>query len=262
MKNIVVMTELTKAQENVCQYGLKLAQQLKSNLILLHANGEVNAEALQSLLEIRENIWKNEEKQLDDKTAITCLIEKGTFSSAVERLSNKINVDLIVMGVNSGNTNRSLLFENKIKEVVDRTNCPILLIPEDICFRELRCIYYITDISYNDFPVVTKLTDIAKPLNVQVSLVHMCTDDLLNQDEGVTKTLFVDSFSKNIKHSLRIYKNNGDKNVEHTISQIVSNKQVIIAMAHCRHDASPFIESCSKSGNAYRSIPLLLMPAQ
>lgn len=262
MKNIVVITELSKAQENVCEYGLKLAQQLTSNLILLHVTGEIDAGSLQSLLKIRKNLWKNEEKQSDCKTAITCLIEKGTFSSVVEDLSNKINVDLIVIGAASGNTDGSILFENKIKEVVDRTNCPILLIPEDICFREVRCIYYVTDILYNDFPIVTKLTDIAKPLNVQVSLVHMCPDDLFEPDRGVTKTLFVDSFSKNVKQSLNIYKNNRDINVEHTISQIASNKQIILAVAHRRHHAYPFIESCSKNGNTYRSIPLLLMPAQ
>ncbi|HWV70905.1 MAG TPA: universal stress protein [Pseudosphingobacterium sp.] len=266
MKNILLMIDLSAKKDNVSQYAMKLAQQLKSNIVLSYIIDEIGGDYAQALSELEklkadlENSFKPE----DHKSFITCLVEKGNFTSAVQGLVKDLHIELIVMGAADGKNDTGFLFGSKVRDIVDKVNCPILLIPEQVMFQGIKNILYVTDIRYSASEIVTQLAALAEPLNVQVSILHVCADGLPDLADETINDLFTDVISPGIRQRLRVYKASKKNPAEPVIGQLIANgKQGILAIAHRKQHFFDhlFTDTPTKEAAIYKQLPILLMPA-
>ena len=59
------------------------------------------------------------------------------------------------------------------KKLIESAPCPILTIPSDSVKTEIETIVYATDFEDEDFGAMDKLTEIAKPFNANIKVVHI-----------------------------------------------------------------------------------------
>jgi len=266
MKNILLMIDLSAKKDNVSQYALKLAQQLKSNMVLSYIIDEAAgdyAQALSELEKLKEH-FENFLRLEDYKSVITCLVEKGEFASTVQSLVKDLHIELIVMGATDGKNDTGFLFGSKVRDIVDKVNCPILLIPEQVKFQELKNILYVTDIRYSAPEIVTQLAALADPLNVQVSILHVCADGLPDLEDETINDLFIDAIPSSIRQRLKVYKASKKNPAEPVIGQLIADgQQGVLAIAHRKQHFFDhlFTNTPAKEAAIYKQLPILLMPA-
>lgn len=265
MKNILLMIDLSAKKDNVSQYALKLAQQLKSNIVLSYIIDEAAGDYAQALSELEKlkGAFENSFKPEEYKSVITCLVEKGEFTNAVQGLVKELHIELILMGAADGKNDTGFLFGSKVRDIVDKVNCPILLIPEQVKFQGIKNILYVTDMRYSAPEIVTQLVALADPLNVQVSILHVCADGLPDLAEETINDLFTDAISSSIRQRLKVYKASKKNPAEPVISQLIADgQQGILAIAHRKQHFFDhlFTDTPVKEAGIYKQLPILLMP--
>jgi nucleotide-binding universal stress UspA family protein len=144
-KMILMLTEFSNRDKNATDAALKLAAKLGLNLMLLHAypvtgNEQSNTqmENAKYLSEIDRH-FDSEKKRLQEQLEIshdrifepsikTCSGE-GSLSDNVCEILEKEDIVMIVMGGRPAREN-DYLFCTEIDEILYKTHCPVLIIPE------------------------------------------------------------------------------------------------------------------------------------
>lgn len=265
MKNILLMIDVANKKDNVLQYALKLAQNLKSNIVLSYvidgttANYEQAFSELEKIREHLEGHWI----PTDFKPVITSLVERGDFAETILTLVKDLHIELILMGAADGKNTTGYLFGKKVRAIVDRVACPILIIPEQVVFEGVKNILYVTDLRYTDFKIVKELANLSEPLDVKLSILHVCAEGLPDLGEDLIGPLFTETISSRIKQHVHVFKADKHIQAETIINQLMTaGQQGLLAIAHRKHHffAHLFSDKPAEGAEIYKHIPILLMP--
>ncbi|MCL4642248.1 MULTISPECIES: universal stress protein [Olivibacter] len=265
MKNILLMIDVANKKDNVLQYALKLAQSLKSNMILsciIDDRTANYAQAFSELEKIKEDL-KGHWVATDFKPVITSLVERGVFAETMFNLVKDLHIELILMGAADGKNTTGFLFGKKVREIVDKINCPILIIPEQVVFEGLKNILYVTDLRYTDFKIVMELAKLSEPLHVKLSMLHVCAEGLPDLTEDVIESLFTETISSRVKQRIRIFNAGKHGHAETIINRLMTSEdQGMLAIAHRKHHffAHLFSDKPAEGAEVYKRVPILLMP--
>ena len=91
-----------------------------------------------------------------------------------------------------GSALRELLMGNTTRHLIDTSPCPVLAIPEDASYNQIKTIVYATDFEDEDIEAIKKLVKIAKPLNAEIKALHIHTqneDAFKIKEKGFKKML-------------------------------------------------------------------------
>nr|WP_321227917.1 universal stress protein [uncultured Psychroserpens sp.] len=135
-----------------------------------------------------------------DKMNITVeAIEDKSVVNGIISIANKINPLLITTGMKGGSALREIIMGNTTKHLLEQSPCPILAIPEDTSYTQIKTIVYATDFEEEDIDAINKLTEIAEPLNAKIKIIHVSS---LNKTIGIEeKKNIEDKIHKYIKYS-------------------------------------------------------------
>jgi nucleotide-binding universal stress UspA family protein len=81
--------------------------------------------------------------------------------------------DLIVMGTNGEDNPWQDLFGSNTYRVIRNTEVPLLMIPEDCTYSEIRHIIFAYDYWRNDHEPVSKVVSFAKSLGARITIVQV-----------------------------------------------------------------------------------------
>lgn len=111
------------------------------------------------------------------------------------------------------------------RDLIKKAPYPVLTIPADASYNEIKNIVYATDFQEQDLDAIKRLAEIAKPLNAKIKIVHV-TASKTTVDKGMKREVeikidrFVDYenveleflYSEDIFNELKIYfgKTNAD----------------------------------------------------
>lgn len=276
MKNILVLTDFSdnaKAAEN---YALQLAIHAEGNLILYNTysrqremiSGNVvwphstPSSELQSISELQSRVdaLNNELRKNKNsrKPEIRHLGNDGPLTDKLNEIIGENNIWLCVMGTKGESFANNVIFGSNVFKVLEKINCPLLIVPKEAQFTDLNKIAYATDFRSSDVDVVKWLYELADPLKIELILVHVSSDtiadqekDLLTNQEKIYKSRFPAA-------SIRLYEG---ENVQQSLHKIGEELKVsMLALLHRRHEfvESLFNPSISHKMIKHTEIPVLI----
>ena len=282
VKNILILTDFSENAESAEKYALQLAIKTCANLILYNAYPLQSADAISgniiwphdtnhstellsiSNLQERVDALNEEITKLNDDThkpTICHLGDAGNVTNKLKEVVSTNHVWLTVMGTEGEGFANNFLFGSNVFKVLDAINCPVLIIPQNAEFINLRKIAYATDLRCTDLLVVEWLDELCEALNAEFLITHVAPDFLTNQEfllsARMTEKMYDSKFMK--LHTAEFQ----GKSVAESLQKIMEMQNVqMLALLHRRYGFfdSLFHKSTSHKMIRRTEIPVLVFP--
>jgi nucleotide-binding universal stress UspA family protein len=190
IKRILFPTDFSEAARNAFRYTLLLADKLNSEIVVVHAiypqyegmdlpvmatqATQKKIEAARSLLEaFVDSSVEMVADELENTAMIETHVEIGAPSSTISSLAGRENADLIVMGTQGEHTTLERLFGSVTSEVIQRTKCHVLAIPEEAKLEKLQIIAFASELKEADPYLIWEFTKILDPFTPILHCVHV-----------------------------------------------------------------------------------------
>ncbi len=235
MKTILYATDYSKNSAAALQFAHTLCEKQNGNLLVLHVfDLSVTIASTVSLSYSRKEIkaFKEHKERLNsfceeylgiepDTLNITLKIIEGTpASESIINCANELNVDLIVVGKKGESGIKEALLGSTTSALIEKADCPVLAIPEDVSNKEIKTIAYAAAFEEADVLAIEKLVGIAKQIKASINVVHVSTKneyageeqmewfkEMLQQRINYNKLDFELRFSEDVFSSLKQYLN-------------------------------------------------------
>ncbi|HYG49642.1 MAG TPA: universal stress protein [Flavobacteriales bacterium] len=189
MKTFLVPTDFSDIATNSMNYALEWARHENAKVVLLHIFNEIfvmpgvleevtaqqiiaNQDAARARLqEIYTEIL--EEK----KVACEQLALFGTPVDTILEVAEEKQVDLIIMGTHGANGFLERLLGSTTTKVIEQAQCPVMAIPENARFKEIKKFTYATDYHAHDIEALKAVANFAKSFNARLNLIHIHVGD-------------------------------------------------------------------------------------
>jgi nucleotide-binding universal stress UspA family protein len=280
MKNILALTDFSENAKAAEKYTLQLAIHAKANLILYNvypnkrqtASGNVvwphdapPSLELQSISNLQAEVNElNHEldkiKSNNHKPEISHSGNAGSLSHKLNEIIRDNNIWLVVMGTKGESFSNNVLFGSNVYKVLEKINCPVLIIPKNTEYKNLQKIVYATDFRSSDLKIVEWLYELVNALKIELSIVHVSSDTITDQQNGTLKKQEKTYQSKFPKTTIKLYQG---KNIQHSLHEIVEKMAIdLLALMHRKYN---FFESLSHPSTSHKmikhtEIPVLVFP--
>jgi len=199
VRKILVPVDFSDASLKSCSYALALAARLKAEVKLLHVYynpvidiapfdtshayqvnlvnylHEAEQNARHQLTNLIKDL-KNQVKKSKANTKITYSLANGLPAEEIIASAKRFKPGLIILGSQGiGHKSKSLLGSVTAK-VIEKTEAPVLAIPENINFKgfeSLKNILYATDFDKSDHIAMSKLINLLHPFDVNLFCAHI-----------------------------------------------------------------------------------------
>jgi len=279
MKTILVLTDFSENAKIAEKVALHLAIHATANLVLYNVypgepesiseniiwphSAHASAE-LQSISNLQSEVDElNEElskiKNKIHKPGITHLGDAGTLTHRLNEIADQNDAWMIVMGSKGENYTRNVIFGSNVFKVLDKSNRPVLIVPENAKYEYIQKMAYATDLEKSDMAVMEWLNDFCKILNLSLVVVHVSTDTIASREASAKKT------AKQIKTVMPDIMYFDGKNVKDSLHQITEEMNVdLLALVHRKYGFfdSLFHPSTTHKLIRHTRIPVLILPEQ
>jgi nucleotide-binding universal stress UspA family protein len=278
MKTIIVINDHSAEARHAAKLALNIARKQHADLILANvtkfneripvktyvlANGnlEINVakEFETGTLELLESISNSG----NDFKPNLLEIDTSDFSAnALAQLIIKGNIQLIVKGANQiAETNTEKLHIN-IQAVLNRVQCPLLLVPDKYELKDFERMVYMTDLRYCQLPVVRYLAQLAKLYQASLLVAHLSSAGLTNMEQHYAKKVFKDVISCNVNYDHLFFNNVEERNIHNAVDVMINGMRTdLLALVNHQFHLEEILGGCiphALPGNI--TIPLLIFP--
>ena len=277
MTNILVLTDFSENAKAAEKYALQLAIHVKGNLILYNTysrqrekiSGNVvwphstPSSELQSIsnLQARVDELNHDLGKIKDnihKPEIRHLGNDGSLTDKLNEIIAENNIWLCVMGTKGESFANNVLFGSNVFKVLEKINCPVLIIPKETEYKTLKKIAYATDFRSSDVDIINWLYHLADPLKIELILVHVSADTIMDNEQDVLKGQEKIYKSQFPKATIQLYEG---ENIQDSLHKIAEQLDVnMLALLHRRHEffESLFQASISHKMIKHTGIPVLI----
>lgn len=198
MKTIVVPVDFSEVSQNAVNYAADLAGLIGTNLALIHVLhipvtfSEVPA-TVYNMQELIDNAEEEVNKirlsvfdKTDGKITVHTKVVEGDIVSEIDRYCASIDTYAVVMGAESANAFERFLFGGKTLTAMKELKWPIIVVPPDTHFKQLRKIGLACDFNnVIDTIPVKEIKRLVKEFEAEFHVVHVNTHsgDLLNPEQ-------------------------------------------------------------------------------
>lgn len=273
--NFLVPTDFSSNAKNATRYAAMLTLATNSNLRLLHIVSPpiIGSDKLDAVYKEKVSHTKAEAaiklEELCDELKKTYNNIECDYVIRIGEISSKIIVtaahndkaDFIVMGAQGGGLIKKIFLGNITTSVIEDSQVPVLVIPEDISFLPPKKIVYASDFQVSDINAINQLSAIASAFDAEIIIVHIDENSGAVESELSKSEAFSQLVNKAIiypKISCRIFKN---ENAEHGIEQFIDTVKADMVALSAR-DRNPlqklFSKSITKEMSFHSKIPLVV----
>lgn len=238
MKTILYTTDYSDNSIAALQFAHSLSKKFKGKLFVLHVfDLTVNIASTVSLSysrkvakafkEHKERLYSFCEEHLGaepDTSNITLKVKEGTTTwEAIINCANELKVDFIVVGKKGESVIKELLLGSTTSTLIEKSDCPVLAIPEKVSSKEIKTIAYAAALEEADLLAIEKLLGMAKQFKASIHVVHISTKreyagedqmewfkEMLQQKIHYNKLHFELRFSEDVFSALQQYVNEID----------------------------------------------------
>ena len=145
-KNILCPFDMHPRSKMALRKAINIAHQFNSKIVLLSIHEEflskkqmimsrVSVSSLgdefKKIATEAKNDMKNLVKELEaDDIKCKYILRDGVPADIIVKLSNEMNIDLIVMGTNGRDSLSDYIVGSTTQKVVEKSKCPVLVMPE------------------------------------------------------------------------------------------------------------------------------------
>ncbi len=284
MKTILVPTDFSPPARSACRYALGMAKMIGADIILCHAVKVVKEPPItfQASLPI-ENVAALKQEALDQlefiaadlrediETTAGCYIpvigtaiEAGSLTDMIELQQTKANISLIVMGTYGSPALSRLFLGCSSQELIDKSSCPVLLVPFAIFSDEIKKIAFASDLSGQDIPLICSLIDLVRSYNADVLIIHIDEEDKVSKDHEQKSDLFLNDIKNKTGYLKVVCRHITNSSVSDGLDWLCRYGSIdLLAMVHYRHNLIERVFKKSHTGELAKhiDIPLLVFPA-
>lgn len=273
MKSILVPTDFSANADNAIMYALEMNKKFNAKISLFHSYfipvyaAEVPMN-VPSLVELKNDAMKALEKVREkinmsfpgNKFMIETSVAEGIPDDEISAVAEKKKPDLLIMGTKGARGLREVLIGTTTASVMKNINCPIIAVPSEAKFREIKKIVFATNYAENDFENIESVIDFAKHYNAEVIILHIFTGHLSKSFEYNSIERFEQRIKEDSGYDRLNFKLFENKDVEEGVSIYLDESNAdLIAMTN-RHRSffqKLFDQSITKKMVNHTHIPLM-----
>lgn len=282
IKTILVLTDFSHNAKSAEEYAVQLAINTRANLILYNAypqpspmSGSDNivwphdppaSLELHSINNLQSRVYelKEELTKIKDDSYKPEIRHLGFAGSLIHKLNDIIardNIWLVIMGTKGETFAGNVLFGSNVFNVLDKINCPVLIIPENARFKDVEKLAYATDLRSTDLNIIKYLNELCEILKVDLSIVHVSPDTILIEETSskeITEQILYRIH--NDKTAIKYYQG---KSIEQSLHEMIEQTNVgMLAMLYRKYGffKSLFHESKTHQMLKHTKIPVLVFP--
>src|ERR1700756_4087710 len=216
MKTILVPTDFSSAAKNAADYAVKLADFLNAKLILVNAFSVPVANTdtmfpldiamplqdavIDNLEALKSELLLSSEKNI----SIECEAEMGLAYDAIEFISKKHDLDLIVMGIaaEAGAIKEHLIGSSAIT-VARNLEIPTLIIPEKAKYKPIQHISFACDMEKTEeTSLINTVKSFCRVFDAELEIVNVEEPEEEMSYEKARKSVYIEKRLEAIKHKI------------------------------------------------------------
>jgi nucleotide-binding universal stress UspA family protein len=287
MKTILVPTDFSAPANNAARYALHLAKSMKTGIRLCSAIS-VPAEApmapqvawpLEDYTSIKnfttaqlelsvEKLEQKLEEQAEGlppgyQPAIGYSSEVGSVTEVIRNVMGEQKMSLVVMGMSGAGGLSRLFLGSNSRELIEKANFPIILIPADFIYKPIKKIAFATDLSKGDIEVIHSLAGMARYFNAEILVSHVTDEKYESPEEKQAIDNFLSEVSDKVNYPKIYYRHVRSIDVDQGLNWLYEHSQIdMLAMVHRPHH---FLSKLIRGSYTQRlakhiTIPLLVFP--
>ena len=189
---------------------------------------------------------------------VTCISRQGLVVDEIINFVEENSIDMVVMGTTGEGGILEKIFGSNTSSVIAKTPKPVLAVPDEAKFSDIKKIVYATDLQESETDEIIEVTRVAEIFGAEVTLLHVCERSDGNVQEE--KNVLYEELKKNVNYLKLNFELVHNSDVVGGINDYLkSNPADIVAMA--THQRSLlgriFTRSLTKSMVYHTHTPLL-----
>jgi nucleotide-binding universal stress UspA family protein len=194
MKKILFPTDFSNASEKAFDFAVSLAHEMDATIDIVNIYHlpfvdatNVPPEYIEEILEEKRKVVKNhlEEfvKNRPGKLIGELLTVYGVFvPQEIKDLVRERGYDLVIMGTRGEHHSKvEKILGSVTTHTMMQVECPVLAVPEEATWKEVKRIAFATDFELKDHSAVNQLMDFAALLAAEVHFVHVETEPKIGE---------------------------------------------------------------------------------
>lgn len=272
MKKILFPTDFSAVSKNAFIYALKLADAIGAEIITLHVY-ELDSPAYLDVSIYLEDIYQFEElsdfenykdevpvlrKIAEDNNLghikMSNVLIQGYLVKEVVKLSQKENIDFIVIGTKGVTHLREVFLGTVATKIMNECNATVLAIPEKCSYMPIEKILFSTRYHMSDIEPLKKVAALAKVFNSHIDCLNIKPPHTVYNDD------FVVDFQNVFKDSNIAFHSVLGNDIEGIILNFIEQNKINMVAIHERHRGffeKLFQVSLSKKLTFHINIPIL-----
>ncbi len=232
IKKIICPTDFSKAAVNASEYAAKIAQLFSAELLFVNVQRVLPVGAELSFSGgVSDGVRKNSRdvaERLREMSVeanmmfnITTDYEVDITTKSLKKIISSLGTDnsMIVMGTNGADDMFQYFFGSNTYQVIKKSSCPVLVVPENISYGSIKKIVFAWDYTSKNKISFSILNDLSTAYNPQFIFIHVSKhrteiskelfktvrdeiESVLGEDNDAE---FEQIFSDNIPESLNAY---------------------------------------------------------
>jgi nucleotide-binding universal stress UspA family protein len=186
MKTILVPTDFSANAQRALDYAVQIAGIFSSKIILLHS-WDLPHQKSTMFMTVKDMFREKAEQEISDlkskmlenypKAQIDTMINMGDTGAIIKLAAEVKSVDMIIMGTKGATGLKKMFLGSTAAAVIDGAPCPVLAIPEDVHFHDLKAIAFATDFNSRDIDSIKYLVPIAKIFSAEIVITHVADSE-------------------------------------------------------------------------------------
>ncbi|RMA66084.1 universal stress protein [Ulvibacter antarcticus] len=196
MKNILVPIGSSKSAVSNLQYAIDLAHEMEAYVYLISVFQEVSK--VGGLTKVNAIIKEDTQNRLDevlaqvDKKDVTIIAHpiKGSFLESINRVSQHVDIDLMVLSPRSNSIREEVYLGNVSGKLLKGTDIPILIVPEGAKFKQpASMLLAFKNGNFEKKKMLEPVRQFTKHFGTELHLLHVETPETTEEMKEVSKKL-------------------------------------------------------------------------
>ncbi|GAA3652499.1 universal stress protein [Flavivirga jejuensis] len=249
MKTILLPTDFSKNSMNSIDFALELFKDVTCDFYLLNVQkassficddmmAGVSSTIYSTIIDTAKKslsniVSKAKTSHKNEKHRFHTMVDYDNFIDSINQVSDKNQVDLIVMGTKGASGLQKVVFGSNTVRVIQRCETPVLAIPDGCKFSDLSKVAFTTSFrSLYDLASLKPLVDIMSLHHSELCLLHI--KESHNSSRELDKG--VGFFDANFNDVIKEYIDANDKDIYSIIHEyVVKNEVKMLAMSNKKH---------------------------
>lgn len=278
MKNILLPTDFSSNSLNAIHYAIALFNKTPCNFYLLNVfkipyltNEALLENDVNQLAKLESDLYDSSQKGMEEivkKLKIKVksyhqfklLSDYNLFMNSVKKFIKDKNIDLIIMGTKGATGAKEIFMGSNTGDVIMKTNCNVLAVPENASFSIPKEITFPTDfkIPYKKEDL-DQLVEISEMYQSIIRVLLFENKEFLDEEQKINKKALHNYFKK-MEHSYHTLTNTDFEEALNCFTQSRGNIDMIAIIAkHYNFFQRLFFKPKVEALSFHTKIPLLVL---